>query len=389
MMRKIVLWIFLLLVLIFFHSGRLIALTAADFEDNSVTYAGGTGSGGTRFIASNSSLRSRNGSRSFLLNYKITNTAARWLWCRGTFSAAQDWRNFTTVRFWLKGDGSQNLFSFKFTASGREYAHLGAEVISLVNTNWQKVEIPLGQCRSNGSGNPPPQSYLASVSDFVISLNGSSTNVYYDFFIDGLEILDPRPQVLNFDNANMEIYYINPGVGGNIISVSNNATVFQEGTGSLKLTYSPLVSWAYAEVSMYTQDWSTNSGVSFYLRGDGNVNTTFTFEIEASGTLFNRNSIPLSGTSWKKITLRFSDLSSAGPAPTPNDLKKVSLIRFVLNESLGSTTGILYLDDLRLLARADPGVIDDYENLFASYTVYGNAGVISCSNLPNDFHEGA
>lgn len=385
------------LCMILFFSGIILffpvismAVVSADFEDNSVTYSGGQGSIGTHHVESNSPVNYKNGSRSLQLHYKLTNTVPHWLYLRGTFAPARDWRNSTSVRFWLKGDGSTNFISFKFACGLNEFDPAGSEAITLVSTNWRKVEIPLGSLTLSGAGVQASQAQLASVTSFLISLNGNDTGVFRDIFIDDIELVDTRPQVFDFDNVNMDIYSL-LGIGSDIIMLTNSESVFQQGTGSLRITYAPLDNWALAQVSLYTQDWSTNGGVSFYLRGDGNADATFNFEISASGNNFNRDQIPLTGTSWRKITLRFSDLSSSGPPPTANDLKKVSAIRFILNESPapGTTTGVLYLDDFQLLGRPDSAYIDDYENLFAAYSFYGNPGVLSASNLPDDFHGGA
>jgi len=228
MKRRMILIGIILLCIIILPAAKLHALVAADFEGAWPTYGAG-GTSGAVVTKSNSILDAHNGSRSLHINYKFsTPPTPSWFWFPATFSGAQDWQNTTILRFWLKGDGSTNKMRIQFVASGNNYAHPNTEKISLQDTTWRLVEIPLGTFLPGA----PSQAHLSSVTGLIISVNGNDTNANYNVFIDDLEVVNTYPQVHSFDNVNTEIYTIFNAT----LFLTNSTSVFQEGTGWNGLT---------------------------------------------------------------------------------------------------------------------------------------------------------
>ncbi|MBU1075880.1 MAG: hypothetical protein KKH98_01215, partial [Spirochaetes bacterium] len=380
MKQRMILIGFILLCITFAFSKDLVAQIGDDFENTSIIYTVNNSTGGA-LSATNDAVQVHQGSSSLHINYTLNNPGG-WLFVRRAFPGNQNWQTKKMVSFWLKGDGSDNKLNFKFTANGTEHRHPNGETISLKNTSWQYIEIPLGDFYNS----IPSEANLALVANFLIGIAGTTdTNVNYDVHIDDLQIVDPRPQLLSFDNVNTEIHF--PWKAQMLFT--NTTSVFQEGTGALKIDYTNITGWDFDRISIYTQDWSTNGGISFYLRGDGSTTAVLLFRIVANGGEFQTASIPLTDTFWRKIVLRFSDIKTngVGRTITASDLQKVTKIDFVLNGG-NPDTGYLYLDDLRLIPQLDQFTIDDFESYFATYSIYGT-GTIVATNSASDAHAGA
>ncbi len=333
--------------------------------------------------------------------------------------------------FYLKGDGTDNVFQFRFYSSLEMWSSYN---ISLKDTNWRMVKIPFQVDTLKGlryiGNNPdgpdftlPPGTNEQLKTDLqnVTEVRFYVTNPVIDFTnrvieLDGLYAVDKYPPLPPVKAEGFESY-------SDFTSLSINWQQFGDASAGYSLTQDPdsvaigSKSFIFSYQGVPGSEYSAvrrkniipgynfsdlNGGMQFWLKGDGSANH-IRFRFYNGNEMWASYPISLSSTDWQHIGIKFAADTANGfrylgndpmnPDWTGNagttaqlygDLASVDQIRFdVLNPEQDNVVRNIVIDEIEGADAFSPDVVTDVNNAVNSAlpTQYSME-----QNYPNPFN---
>ena len=152
-----------------------------------------------------------------------------------------------------------------------------------------------------------------------------------------------------FDDQGTSFWSIyNNGSGSIVGTITTDTSFVHSGSSSLKQV---ITAGTYQTVGFYhvfnpNADWSTATGVSFWLYGSSS-GTYISFDIIDQNHNYYAKLIQDNFNGWKQFTLNFATASSSGTV----DLKNINIIEFAFTSP---APPILYLDQMVLIGASAP-----------------------------------
>jgi mannan endo-1,4-beta-mannosidase len=186
--------------------------------------------------------------------------------------------------------------------------------------------------------------------------DGSST-IYVDSIKLGNGTTPPPPTPVNIDNyegyggsnGNLQAAYV-PNSSGNAITASLDSANKSQGTYGLKLAYTMGTPDYTGVIHTISQNWTSKTGIQFWLKPDGS-NRTLTIQFkESNGELWEK-AYTLSSTTSGTITLPFTTFAHPSWYTGGNgtrDLGAIAEFNIYVNQgSGGAGSSTIYLDDIQ------------------------------------------
>lgn len=271
-----------------------------------------------------------------------------------------NWSGNTSLNLWVKPDGSNRTLTIQFKESNGE---LWETYYTLAGTTATTLSIPFTSFQHPGwfsGGNGVVD--LGSISESNLYLNkgsgadGSST-IYVDSIKLGNGTTPPPPTPVNIDNyegyggsnGNLQAAYV-PNSSGNAITASLDSANKSQGTYGLKLAYTMGTPDYTGVIHTISQNWTSKTGIQFWLKPDG-TNRTLTIQFkESSGELWEK-AYTLSSTTSGTITLPFTTFAHPSWYTGGNgtrDLGAIAEFNIYVNQgSGGAGSSTIYLDDIQ------------------------------------------
>lgn len=255
------------------------------------------------------------------------------------------------IQFLLKGDGTKDLFFFRFMDT--EVNYWGSNWISLEDTTWHLVTIPFKVSATNGFrwlGNDPNGTYwdldLGTNEKFRASLSklmevridkrffGSAIPPYINqsypayidtvrrsicidgmYGVDKFPALDPKPAD-DFeeytDSDNLKTSWNQFG-GGSVSLVLNN-TQAKSGSKCMAISYNGANGYTAVRKRNILPGLNFSAlkgGMQYWLKGDGSGNS-ITIRLMSGDEMWESKPVSLKSTDWVRIGVKFTADSTSG-----------------------------------------------------------------------------
>lgn len=336
------------------------------------------------------------------------------------------------IQFLLKGDGTKDLFLFRLMDT--EVNYWGSNWISLEDTTWHMVTIPLKVSATNGFrwlGNDPNstawdgsvgtnEQLKASLSKLMeVRIDKRFFNspippyipdahpAYIDtvrrsISIDGLYAVDKFPALEpesadDFegytDSDNLKSSWNQFGTGS--VSLVLNQTDYKSGSKSMAITYNGANGYTAVRKRNIIPGLNFSAlkgGMQYWLKGDGTDNS-ITIRLMNGDEMWESAPFPLKYTGWVHVGVKFSADSVAGFRYLGNntDVPEWSTNIGTSEQLYGDLTNIdqirFYIRDPKTTSAEYTVIVDKVEgvDVFASNTVITDVEDENQNNLPYSY----
>ena len=270
-----------------------------------------------------------------------------------TWGGAMRTRNFTPVdlsnikagiQFWLKGDGSDNNFSFRFYSGLEMWSSAG---YPLKDTTWHLITIPFKVDSTSGLryiGNNPDnpmftsdigtesqlKTDLANVTELRFYVRNPTIDfVHKILYIDGIYAVNEFPPLPPVSVDNFESYSSSSDLNTTWQSFGVNLTLttsqdsIKEGSKAAVISYKgdPTAQNSLIRKNNIIPGLNfseLSGGLQFWLKGDG-TNNTIDIRVFNGSEMWASNPISLNSTDWRHIGIPFTVDSTDGFRYLGND----------------------------------------------------------------------
>lgn len=255
------------------------------------------------------------------------------------------------IQFLLKGDGSKDLFLFRFMDTNVNF--WGSHWISLEDTSWHMVTIPLVVSATNGFrwlGNDPNATWwdldvgtneqlrasLGKIIEMRVDKRffnspippfiPNASPVHYDSLnssicIDGLYAVDKFPPLEPRNADDFEEYTDNDNLqtswnqfGSGSVALRLNQTDYKSGAKSMAITYNGANGYTAVRKRNIIPGINFSmlkGGMQYWLKGDGSDNS-ITIRLMSGDEMWESAPFPLKNTGWVRVGVKFAADSISG-----------------------------------------------------------------------------